>query len=59
MTRRLRLTIIGLRLAAVALMIASTYLLWTLMLGLPWQADCVIAAVAAAAFAYKFERTDQ
>ena len=30
--------------------------LWRLMLWLPWQADCVMAAVAVLTFAYKFER---
>ena len=56
MNHRTRLIIIGLRLGAVALMIVTVYLLSLLTLWLPWQADCAIAAVAALAFAYKFER---
>ena len=32
--------------------------LWHLMARLPWQIDCLIAAVAAAAFSYTFERSE-
>jgi hypothetical protein len=56
MDRRMRLVILGLRLGAVTLMISTTYLLSGLMLSLPWQVDCMIAAAAAATFAYTFER---
>ena len=51
-----RLIVVGLRLAAIVVMIASVYLLSRVMLWLPWEADCVIAAAAALAFAYGFER---
>jgi len=56
MDSRMRLIIISLRLGAVALMIASVFLLSSIMLWLPWQADCAIAAASALAFAYRFER---
>ena len=56
MNQRIRRTILSLRLTAVALMIAATYLLWIVMVRLSWQVDCLIAAAAAVAFAYKFER---
>ena len=56
MPRRTRFILLGLRLGAVASMIVTVYLLSRLMLWLPWQADCVMAAAAAFAFAYKFER---
>ncbi len=56
MDRRIRLIILTLRFGAVVLMISATYLLSRLMLWLPWQADCALAAVAALAFAHRFER---
>jgi hypothetical protein len=56
MDSQMRLIVISLRLGAVTLMIATVYLLSRVMLWLPWQADCVIAAAAALAFAYRFER---
>ena len=56
MTPKMRVIVISLRFAAVAVMIASVYLLSRVMLWLPWEADCVIAAAAALAFAYRFER---
>ena len=56
MNHRMRLVILGLRLGAVTLMILAAYLLSAIMLRLSWQTDCIIAAAAAAAFAYKFER---
>jgi hypothetical protein len=37
-------------------MITSVFLLSRIMLWLPWQADCAIAAASALAFAYRFER---
>jgi hypothetical protein len=39
-------------------LIASVAALCNFMLWLPWQIDCVIAAGAAYAFAYRFERED-
>jgi hypothetical protein len=56
MNSRTRLIVISLRLGTVALMIVTVYLLSRVMLWLPWQADCVIAAASALAFAYRFER---
>jgi hypothetical protein len=56
MNSRMRVIVISLRLGAVALMIVSIYLLSRIMLWLPWEADCVIAAACALAFAYRFER---
>jgi chromate transport protein ChrA len=56
MTPKMRVIVISLRLAAAAVMIASVYLLSRVMLWLPWEVDCVIAAAAALAFAYRFER---
>ena len=50
--------LILLRLGAVVLMIVSVYLLNRVMLRLPWQVDCIIAGVAALAFAYRFEREE-
>ena len=47
-----------LRLGAVLLMIGCVYLLNLAMLRLPWQVDCAIAAAAALAFAYRFEREE-
>jgi len=51
-----RTSIVVIRLAALVVMIATVSALWNLMLWLPWQLDCVLAAVAALAFAYTFER---
>jgi hypothetical protein len=56
MNTRLRIIVVSLRFGAVALMILSAYVLSRVMLWLPWQADCVIAAACALAFAYRFER---
>jgi len=56
MNSHMRLIVISLRLGAVALMILTVCLLSRVMLWLPWQADCVIAAASALAFAYRFER---
>jgi hypothetical protein len=56
MNTRMRIVVVSLRLGAIVLMVASAYLLSRLMLWLPWQADCVIAAACALAFAYRFER---
>jgi hypothetical protein len=50
--------IITIRILAVVVMVASVAALCNFMLWLPWQIDCVIAAAAACAFAYKFERED-
>ena len=50
--------IITIRILAVIVMIASVAALCNFMLWLPWQIDCVIAAGAAYAFAYRFERED-
>ena len=63
MSERLSLSIepailLLLRLGAVLLMIGSVYLLNLAMLRLPWQVDCAIAAAAALAFAYRFEREE-
>ena len=54
-----RWPIIAIRIAAVIVMIASVASLWNFMLWLPWQIDCGIAAAAAFAFAYKFERLER
>ena len=54
----LNVVVLGLRIVAVLAVIVLVPLIWRLMLWLPWQADCVIAAAAAFAFAYKFERED-
>ncbi|HKY22982.1 MAG TPA: hypothetical protein VJM31_17340 [Vicinamibacterales bacterium] len=56
MNMRMRLTL--LRLGAVVLMVVSVYLLNRVMLRLPWQVDCIIAGVAALAFAYRYERQE-
>jgi hypothetical protein len=53
-----RVMIIGIRLAAVAVVAIVVPLLWKALLWLPWQADCGIAAASAFAFAYVFERED-
>ena len=54
----LNVVVLGLRIVAALAVIVLVPLIWRLMLWLPWQADCVIAAAAAFAFAYKFERED-
>ena len=56
MDSRTHRIILSLRIGAVLLMIGVVYLLNRLMLWLPWQADCVVAATAALLFAYRFER---
>ena len=53
-----RALLITLRSGAILLIVIIVPLLWRLMLWLPWPVDCVIAAIAAFAFAYKFERED-
>jgi hypothetical protein len=58
MNERLGLLIIGLRLAAVVVMIAAVSLMWRVMASLPWGVDCLIATGAAFAFAYRFEREE-
>ena len=58
MNTRTRASIFTIRLAAVVVMIASVAALWNVMLWLPWQVDCMLAAAAAFAFAYKFEREE-
>jgi hypothetical protein len=55
MERTRRILIINLRIAAVALMIASGWVTWRFMASLPWEVDCGIAAAAVLAFAYRFE----
>jgi hypothetical protein len=52
----MRIIVVSLRLGAVVLMVVSAYVLSRVMLWLPWQADCLIAAACALAFAYRFER---
>ena len=54
----LDVVVLTLRILAVLAIILVVPLLWRLMLWLPWQVDCVIAAIAAFAFAYKFEGED-
>ena len=51
-----RAFIVVVRLAALVVMIATVWALWNVMLWLPWQLDCLLAAAAAFAFAYRFER---
>jgi hypothetical protein len=58
MDRRIRASIIIIRLAALVVLIASVAALWNFMLWLPWQVDCALAMAAAFAFAYKFEREE-
>ena len=59
MDKRGRAAIIVIRFAALVVIIAGVTALWNFMLWLPWQIDCLIAAAAALAFAYKFEREDR
>ena len=56
MNSRAEKTVITLRLAAVAAMILVVWVLWRVMLILPWPVDCLIAGAGALAFAYRFER---
>ncbi len=51
--------VLGLRTLAVITIILVVPALWRLMVWLPWQVDCLIAAVAAFAFAYRFEHEDR
>jgi hypothetical protein len=51
--------VLGLRILAVLVIMFVVPILWRLMLWLPWQVDCLIAAAAAFAFAYTFEREDR
>jgi hypothetical protein len=51
--------VLGLRILALLVVIVVVPILWRLMLWLPWQVDCLIAAAAAFAFAYTFEREDR
>ena len=53
-----RVSILAIRVAALVVLIATVAALWNFMLWLPWQIDCVLAAAAAFAFAYKFERSE-
>jgi hypothetical protein len=48
--------IIGLRLVAIVVGATVLSLTWAAMSLLPWEADAVIAVLAALAWAYKFER---
>ena len=48
MNSRIRLIVVSLRLGAVTLMVVTVYLLSRVMLWLPWQADCLIAAARVA-----------
>ena len=57
MNTRLRATLVGLRIAALLTAAVIVIALWHLMSAMPWQLDCVVAAAAALAFAYRFERT--
>ena len=50
--------ILALRGTAILSVILIVPILWRVMLWLPWQVDCLIAAAAACAFAYKFEREE-
>jgi hypothetical protein len=52
---RLDALVLGIRLAAILLIIIVVPLLWRVMLWLPWQMDCALAAAAAFAFAYVFD----
>jgi hypothetical protein len=52
---RLDAFVVGIRLAALLPIILVVPLIWRVMLWLPWQIDCAIAAAAAFAFAYVFE----
>jgi hypothetical protein len=54
-----RRAIIVMRMSALIVLIASVGALWNLMSWLPWQIDGLIAAAAALAFAYRYEREDQ
>ena len=56
MDARARAVIIIIRLAALVVVIVGVATLWNFMLWLPWQVDCLLAAAAALAFAYRFER---
>jgi uncharacterized membrane protein HdeD (DUF308 family) len=56
MFKNRRLVIGIIRVAAAVVMVFTVMALWNFMLWLPWQVDCVIAAAAAMAFAYRFER---
>jgi hypothetical protein len=53
-----RSLIILLRLAAVLIVVSGIPLLWRVMMGLTWQVDCVLAALASVLFAYTFERQE-
>ena len=46
-----------LRFGAALSVVIVVPVLWRVMSWLPWQIDCLIAAAAALAFAYRFERT--
>ena len=46
------------RVVAILLIVCIVPLLW-LMMRLPWQVDCVIAAVSCLLFAYVFERQEE
>ncbi len=53
-----RAVLIVIRMTAVLVIVMVVPLVWRLMMGLPWQIDCVLAIGAAFAFAYKFEREE-
>jgi hypothetical protein len=54
-----RFLIILVRLTAVLLVVFGVPLLWSVMLRLTWQVDCLIAALASVLFAYAFERQEE
>ena len=53
-----RAVVIAVRLGAILLIVIVVPLIWRLMLWLPWQIDCLIAAAGSFAFAYHFEREE-
>ena len=53
-----RVLLVVIRLAALIVTVAIVSALWNFMQWLPWQVDCVLATVAAFAFAYRFEREE-
>jgi len=55
MNNHARLIILILRIGASAVMVMVVWLLFRVMLVLPWQLDWMIAMAATAAFAYRFE----
>ena len=51
-----RRIVIALRLVAAAVAIASVVTIWHVMAALPWQIDCLVAAILTMAWAFRFER---